>query len=209
MGVYRVPAAKGGADLLAAGRRRFRSWREVRPVTRIGPGSGRSQRSRGRAGRLAAALALLAAVGLGTSPAWADAAAPIPLELNKLEPLPAPAAAPAGGGAAAAGCRAYLVVTNPDAAPIEQLRLDVILFGTDGVILRRLALDLSPLAPHKTAVRLFDLQGQPCDGIGRLLVNDVLACQTGQQGSASPDQQRQACLDRLQVSSRAKAELTK
>ncbi len=154
-------------------------------------------------------LAFLFAIVHATPPAWADAPAPIPLELNKLEPLPAPATAPGGGAAASAGCRAYMVVTNPDPEPIEQLRLDLILFGKDGVILRRIALDLGPLAPHKTAVRLFDLQGQPCDGIGRMLVNDVLACQTGQPGNAPAEQQRQACLDRLQVSSRAKAELSK
>lgn len=182
--------------------------------------SGSGRHLGGRPGRLAraapaaAALALVCA-GVGYAPpAWADAAAPIPLELNKLEPVPTPAAAPGGGaaatpGATGGGCRAYIVISNPDAEPIEQLRLDLILFGTDGVILRRLALDLAPLAAHKTAVRPFDVQGQPCDGIGRMLVNDVLACQTGQPGTATPDQQRQACLDRLQVSSRAKAELSK
>ncbi len=162
----------------------------------------------GLAMRLVAILAFLATLP-GMQSAWADAPAPIPLELNKLEPLPAPATAPGGGAAATAGCRAYVVVTNPDPEPISQLRLDLILFGKDGVILRRIALDLGPLAPHKTAVRLFDLQGQPCDGIGRMLVNDVLACQTGQSGNAPAEQQRQVCLDRLQVSSRAKADLTK
>lgn len=170
-------------------------------------------RTRRSAVTLAATLAVLFAAPHGTPPAWADAPAPIPVELNKLEPLPAPAAAP-GAAAASSGCRAYIVVTNPDPEPIEQLRLDLILFGKDGVILRRIALDLGPLAPHKTAVRLFDLQGQPCDGIGRMLVNDVLACQVGQagagqHGTAPAEEQRQACLDRLQVSSRASAELAK
>ncbi len=171
-------------------------------MARIASGSG-------LAARLVTMLALLCAALPGAPPAWADPPVPIPLELNKLEPLPPPAAAPGGGAAASAGCRAYMVVTNPDPEPISQLRLDLILFGKDGVILRRIALDLGPLAARKTAVRLFDLQGQPCDGIGRLLVNDVLACQTGQQENAPAEQQRQACLDRLQVSSRAKAELSK
>jgi hypothetical protein len=167
-----------------------------------------ARRPRHLAAKLAAMLAFLVATLHAAPPAWADAPAPIPVELNKLEPLPAPAAT-ADGSTAAAGCRAYIVVTNPDPEPIEQLRLDLILFGKDGVILRRIALDLGPLTPHKTAVRLFDLQGQPCDGIGRMLVNDVLACQTGQPGSTAAHQERQACLDRLQVSSRASAELAK
>lgn len=97
----------------------------------------------------------------------------------------------------------------PDPQPIEQLRLDLILFGKDGVIPRRVALDLGPLPPHKTAVRLFDLHGQPCDGIARVLVNDVLACRLAAPNNALPDQQRQACLERLRLSSRAKAELVK
>ena len=102
-----------------------------------------------------------------------------------------------------------MVASNPDAEPITQLRLDLVLFGTDGVIARRVALDLAPLAPRKMAVRLFDLPGQPCNGIGRVLVNDVLACQLGPQGDGGAGPQQQACLDRLQLSSRAKAELTK
>ena len=143
-------------------------------------------------------------------PAHADnaPAAPIPLELNKLEPVPAPAPA-AGAAAAAPGCRLYMVVTNPDADPIAQLRLDLMLFGSDGVIARRVALDLAPLAAHKTAVRLFDVAGQPCDGIARVLVNDVLVCQTGKQESGAAEQAPQMCLDRLQVSARGKVDLTK
>lgn len=135
--------------------------------------------------------------------------AQIPVELNKLEPLPAPAAAPGAADAPGPGCRVYIVVTNPDPEPIAQLRLDLMLFSTEGVVGRRIALDLAPLAPHKTAVRLFDLQGQRCEGIGRVLVNDVLACQLEQHDDTPADQRRQACLDRLQLSSRAKAELNK
>jgi hypothetical protein len=146
---------------------------------------------------------------------WQDAIAQtkpgpqIPVELNKLEPLPAPAAAPGAADAPSQGCRVYIVVSNPDPEPITQLRLDLMLFGTDGVVARRLAVDLAPLAPHKTAVRLFDAPGQPCEGIGRVLVNDVLTCQLDQHDDAPADQRRQSCLDRLQLSSRAKAELNK
>lgn len=148
----------------------------------------------------AAARAVLAALMTAAAPsAWA--APPLLLELNKLEALPQ------AGPAAAGGCRAYLVAQNPDPEPLEQLRLDLVLFGTDGVIARRVALELGPLAPGKTAVRLFDLQGLPCEGIGRMLVNDVVACRTG--GAAAADQDRAGCLGRLEVSSRAAAPLVK
>jgi hypothetical protein len=129
----------------------------------------------------------------------ARAEAPLPLELNKLEPL----------AQGEAGCRVYFVVTNPEAETIAQMRLDLILFGTDGVILRRIALDLGPLAPKKTGVRLFDLQGLACDSIGRVLINDVLACHAGDKPATNADQERAACLDRLALSSRTKVPLAK
>ena len=100
--------------------------------------------------RRAARLAAAAVLGLGlttAAPGWAQQAAQgaapaagngIPLELNKLEPI-------TQGGP---GCRVYFLVSNPDAEPFEQFRLDLILFGADGVIARRVALDLGPLAPR-------------------------------------------------------------
>ena len=122
---------------------------------------------------------------------------PIPLELNKLEPVTQPA-----------GCRVYLLTNNPDSEAIDQLRLDLILFGSDGVIARRVALDLGPLPARKQAVRLFDLQGLPCEDIAKVLVNDVIACARtpGNTGSAAD---HAACLDRLAPTSRTKAALTK
>ncbi len=161
------------------------------------------------AAALGAAALVLLATASGHNARAQTPPAPIAVELNKLEPLPAPAAAPNATAAPAPGCRVYVVVANPDPEPITQLRLDLILFAPDGVIARRVALDLAPLAPHKTAVRLFDLPGQPCDGIGRMLVNDVLGCQFGKREDTPADEPRQACMDRLQLSSRAKAELTK
>jgi len=138
------------------------------------------------------------AIAVAASPALAQAPAPIPLELNKLEPL-------TQGGP---GCRVYFVTSNPDAHPIDQLRLDLILFGGDGVIARRVAFDLGPLPAHKTAVRLFDLTGLPCDDIARVLVNDVLAChEGGEAGAAELD--HGVCLDRLAVSARGKTPLAK
>jgi hypothetical protein len=168
----------------------------------------------GVAGRwgIAALTAMVLTAGLAASPAAradeptaapapaaAAPSAPITLDLNKLEPLPG----------SSPGCRAYIVVANPDPKPIPKLTIDVILFNNDGVIARRLALDLAPLAARKTSVRLFDLQGLPCDDIGQVLVNDVLACETGDDSGKPADVQRQACLDRLSPSSRAKAKLTK
>lgn len=156
--------------------------------------------------RLAAAGLLAVAIIGGTAPLSAASAQPaapagggLPLELNKLEAI-------TQGGP---GCRVYFLVSNPDAEPFEQLRLDLILFGGDGVIARRVALDLGPLAPKKQAVRLFDLQGLACDDVGKVLINDVIACTRKPGAPASSDTERAACLDRLTLSSRTKAPLTK
>ena len=143
-----------------------------------------------------AALALVAA-----APARA-ADTPLPIELNKLEPLPV-------AGTTPAGCRVYFVVNNNDADALTQLRLDLILFATDGVIARRVALDLGPLPGKKTGVRLFDLTGQACDGVGRVLINDVLACQSAAAapppaatGPTTSSASAGTCLDRLTPTSR-------
>lgn len=132
-----------------------------------------------------AALGLLAAAGL---PAPLRAEAPLAVELNRLEPVTTPAEA----------CRLWMVVPNDaaGAVPIASLRLDLVAFSTDGRIARRVAVELGPVGAGRTAVRLFDLPGLACDGLSRLLVNDVLACRIG-------GQDRQDCAERLRTESRA------
>lgn len=159
-----------------------------------------------RLGLIGLGLIAAALMAAGAVPARA-ADTPLPVELNKLEPLPA-------AGTTPAGCRVYFVINNNDADTLAQLRLDLILFGTDGVIARRVALDLGPLPGKKTGVRLFDLTGQPCDGIGKVLINDVLACQStpaSQPATPAPEPvapspvSTTACLDRLTPTSRIAA----
>ncbi len=143
-------------------------------------------------------LRLVAAAALFVpSLASAQDAPMVSLELNKLEPVPAAAA----GGAP--GCRAYIVATDPDNGPkVDAMRLDLVLFGTDGVIARRIALDVGPIQPGRTQVRPFDLRDLACEGIGQILVNDALICKIG--GADQGD-----CLDRVKTSSRITAKLAK
>lgn len=107
------------------------------------------------------ALALLAATGTGV---LAQQPAPLRLELNRLETV-------------GNGCRIYLVVGNDGPAALDSLKLDLVLFGQDGVIDRRLAVEAGPLRAAKTSVKLFDLADFPCERLGSVLLNDVLACQ--------------------------------
>ena len=111
------------------------------------------------------------------------------LELNKLEDRDG-------------SCRAYLVFDNRTAGGFDSFKLDLVVFGTDGVILRRLAVEAAPLRPEKRAVKLFDISGTECGAIGSVLVNDVLGCHASQ-----GDQDD--CIGRLKVRSRAAAAMTK
>lgn len=117
-------------------------------------------------------------------------AATLPIELNKLEQRDNNA------------CRAYLVFQNKLGEAISALRLDLILFRTDGIIETRLALDAGRMPVEKTVVKLFDIPGLNCDDIGQMLLNSVLQCET----SAGA---RDDCISLVEVSSRAKASLRK
>jgi hypothetical protein len=113
----------------------------------------------------------------------------ISLELNKLEPSDK-------------GCRAYVVVSNPSGTNYDALKLDLVMFQTDGIIGRRFAVDLAPLRPSKRTVKLFELDGTSCDSIGSFLVNDVMECRS----DAGPIGD---CLARMKVNSLTKVELSK
>lgn len=154
-------------------------------------------------GPVAAILALLATVTVssvagralaqetGTSagpPVVAtEAAAAAPsgptVELNRLED-------------AGAGCRLTLVVTNPGSQRFDELKLDLVLFDGDGVVARRLAVETGPVRANKTVVRLFDAADLSCAKIGRLLLNDVVAC-ADEAGPVA------GCVDRIATASRA------
>ncbi|MCR9255322.1 MAG: Tat pathway signal sequence domain protein [Alphaproteobacteria bacterium] len=111
------------------------------------------------------------------------------IELNKLE-------------SRESGCRAYLVLQNDTEQLFSSLKLDLFLFDGDGVIARRVALQAAPLDAAKTIVKVFDLKGQRCDGIGQLLLNDVSECVTGQ-GAV------EGCVRMITTRSRAEAPFIK
>jgi len=136
-----------------------------------------------------AAFCFLGAFANAQDATPADSSEGVVLELNKLEK-------------SEKGCRAYIVVSNTTQTTYDTYKLDLVLFQTDGVIGRRLALDLAPVRPDKRTVKLFDLEGANCDEIGSFLVNDVLDCKTPE-GTASD------CLARLKVKSLTKVEISK
>ena len=119
----------------------------------------------------------------------AEAPTKIGIELNRLEDQ--------GGN-----CRAYLVITNPGSAEFSAFALDLVIFDRGATIMRRLAVDLAPVRPAKTSVKVFDISETTCGAIGSILVNDVIHCR-------DPSGDVAACIDRLSPSSKLAVSLLK
>ena len=122
-------------------------------------------------------------------PGSAEAPSTIGVELNRLEDQ--------GGN-----CRAYLVITNPGSAEFSGFALDLVVFDRGGTIMHRLAVDLAPLRPAKTSVKVFDIAATACGAIGSILVNDVIHCR-------NPSGDVAGCVDRLSTSSKLAVSLLK
>jgi hypothetical protein len=139
--------------------------------------------------RPALKICALVAVALPLGGAIAAAQEPgrdqVAIELNKLEQVED-------------ACRIYMVVRNGSTA-YESFKLDVVLFDTGGVIASRVAVGMGPLRAERPTVKLFDVQDQPCEGIGSMLVNEVLECRPA---DAASD-----CLGRIEVSSRTDVQI--
>ncbi|MBE7203627.1 MAG: Tat pathway signal protein [Parafilimonas terrae] len=108
--------------------------------------------------------------------------APIKLQLNKAE-------------TAGDACRMTLVVDNSRGGALKSYKVDLFAFDSEGVAQKRVAVELGPIPPRKTTVKIFDFAGIACAKVGRVLLNDVLACEG--------DTTREACLERTETDSKA------
>ncbi len=115
----------------------------------------------------------------------------IAVELNRTEPL-------------RDGCRLSFVIRNRTPHAFESLQWDLFFFDPDGLIVGRMAAEAAPLPAGKTSVKLFDVPDLACDGLGRVLINAVLRCDTSAGGDDLID-----CLRLTVPSSRSRVELIK
>ena len=156
-------------------------------VTSAGAIHRRASRPRGLRGAAACALALLALPALAGAALAEERAgaekAPLKLQLNRLEP-------------AGEACRVTMLVDNSKGTALKTYKLDLFAFDTEGVAQKRVAVEFGPLPARKTTVKIFDFPGIACPKIGRVLLNDVLACEGGDAG-------REACLERTETETKA------
>lgn len=148
------------------------------------------------------------------SAALLAAACLAPLTAHAQQPPTTEATAEAPPGAAAAGagillelngavpteagdCRLTMVTTNRIGTGLTRAAWQVAIFDTAGVVQALPILDFGALAAGKTKVALFELPQRPCDGIGRIIVNDVAACQAEDDRDLGA-----ACLTGLETQSR-------
>jgi hypothetical protein len=130
--------------------------------------------------------ALIATFASALPLAAQDAAAPsLALELNT--------AADTAEGA----CRLTYVASNGLAAPLEMTSFQMAVFDAGGAVTRLIVLDFGALPLGKTKVVQFDIPGQTCAQISRIIVNDVAQCTTTG-GSAV-----EGCLTSLSTASRS------
>lgn len=93
------------------------------------------------------------------------------------------------------GCRLVYVATNNTGVALQKASYDVFTFKSDGKVGQSLVFQFGAFPAGKTKVVQFDLAGQPCAGISRLLVNDVTECQAQSGNSA-------ICMEALKTTTR-------
>lgn len=134
-------------------------------------------------------LLLLSALLAAATPLRAEEAPRFSIEINRLD-------------AAGDDCRVTLVEKNATPAAVTSLKLDIAVFDKEGIVAKRVGVDAGPLKAGRSVVKTFDLKGLACADVGRLLVNDIIACEAG--GLATD-----ACFDMIEPRSRAAAAFDK
>ncbi|MDQ6434705.1 hypothetical protein RB623_11680 [Mesorhizobium sp. LHD-90] len=130
-------------------------------------------------------VALAAAVGLSATGGWAQEPS-IAIELNDASNVEN-------------ACRLVFVAVNKSGVLLDKTSYDVVTFDTGGKVGKSLTFQFGRLPVGKTKVVQFDLPGQACETISRLLVNDVSECSV--EGKRS-----EICIDKLTTATRTKIE---
>lgn len=83
------------------------------------------------------------------------------------------------------GCRVTFLATNELGGALEKASVEMALFNGAGAIERIVTLDFKGLTEGKTKVLQFELANLDCADLGRVLINDITACEgTGLEADA-------------------------
>jgi hypothetical protein len=89
-------------------------------------------------------------------------------------------------------CRMSFLVENKAERAVDSLKLDLVIFGTENTMQRRMVIEVGPVRKAKTMMRTYEVERE-CAQIGSILVNDIASCSPGDPAS---------CMDQLALSSR-------
>ncbi len=95
-------------------------------------------------------------------------------------------------------CKSYFISRNQTEMAFERLRLDLVLFDAEEIVLKALAIEAAPIAAGKTKVNVFEIDGVACGSISKILLNHVSAC-------IDADGERRNCEAVIELTSRTDA----
>lgn len=97
-------------------------------------------------------------------------------------------------------CRISFLVENRLGEGLSAAVFETVLFDASGAVERLTLFDMRDLPAGRPRVRQFQIDGVPCAGIGRILLNGAQTCKG--EGMAES-----ACMDNLDLASRTDIEL--
>lgn len=92
-------------------------------------------------------------------------------------------------------CRLAYVAFNGTGRLLDKTSFDVFIFDAEGKVGQSLVFQFGRLLEGKTKVVQFDMAGEACGSISRLLVNDIRECVAGGEEST-------ICIDALKTTTR-------
>ncbi len=101
-------------------------------------------------------------------------------------------------------CRISFLVKNPLDRVFSKLDIDVAFIDKKGIIIGRTNIEFGKVRKQKTTLRSLSFADFDCAKVGKILLNDVVAC-----GSQIAGGEPQDCLDLVTLSYRGKVEFFK
>ena len=133
----------------------------------------------------------LLTIVLSAIPGTTNAQQTMTLELNRLD-------------TERGGCRIYFLVKNPLDRVFSKLDIDVAFFDKKEIIIGRSKIEFGKVRKQKTTLHSVSFADFDCAKVGKVLLNDVVAC-----GSQITGGEPQDCLDLVTLSYRGKVEFFK